>query len=96
MYWLENGENTFDDHGDEDGHDNDTEDNGDDCGDYGDDVTFSGSKSGAWGGDSLNFTWKSSNNSSVKKVNLSLAKVLLHLWPQINTSLKTPILHQTT
>ena len=41
-----------------DGHDNDTDDNADDCGDYGDDVTFSGSKSGAWGGDSLNFIWK--------------------------------------
>ena len=60
---MENGTNTFDDHydhGDEDGidgdgHDNDTDDNADDCGDYGDDVTFSGSKSGAWGGDSLNF-----------------------------------------
>ena len=46
-----------DQYDDGDGHDNDTDDNDDDCGDDGDDdVTFSGSKSGAWGGDSLNFT----------------------------------------
>ena len=54
---VDDADNEYDDG---DGHDNDADDNDDDCGndsdDGGDDVTFSGSKSGAWGGDSLNFT----------------------------------------